>query len=403
MALGTLLRGWRTGCVWSGAVRLRCTSAPDTPNLLIPDPVQRYMEQMARKFEIQQNQINQTGATVQFKRKFQRVQPIFERIQALQAESIELQALTQDPELREMAIKDLKTLAEDQKNALAELKLHLLDPPSYDENNASVEVVPGAGGLEACLFAQEIFDMYTNYMRDNLGFEVEVVEYERSSVGLHSKFSSTTGIQRAVATVQGRAVFRAMKYESGVHRVQRVPVTGTKNDRLQTSTCSVAVLPIPNDDDIVIHERDLKVDFTRSSGPGGQNVNKVDSACRIVHIPTGKVVECQEEKKGAQNKKKAILKLRKALFDERYGREMDALNRSRKSQIGNMNRNEKIRTYNYSRHMITDHRVGVSRTVPNLANFFLGNFGFEILEEFQAKLEDEAQEMAWQELLASEP
>ncbi|TRY69949.1 hypothetical protein TCAL_04470 [Tigriopus californicus] len=380
-----------------------CSTAPFPSDLVIPEAVIRYMDKMSRKFEIQENQAHQTAATVQFKRKFLRVRPLFEQIEAIQTEGKELHALSQEPEFHQIALKDLISLAADQQKALNNLKLQLLDPPSYDENNASVEVVPGAGGLEACLFAQEVFDMYTNYMRDNLGFNVEVVEYEKSSVGQSSKFTSTTGIQRAVATVQGQGVFRAMKYESGVHRVQRVPVTGSKNDRLQTSTCSVAVLPIPNEEDIVIRDRDLKVDFTRSSGPGGQNVNKVDSACRIVHIPTGKVAECQEDKKGLQNKKKAILKLRKALFDERYATEMDVLSRSRKSQIGNMNRNEKIRTYNYSRHMITDHRVGLSRTVPNLANFFLGNFGFGILEEFQNQLAQQDQEIAWQELLASDP
>ena len=212
-----------------------------------------------------------------------------------------------------------------------------------------LEVVPGAGGQEASLFAEEIFNFYLNYCQTR-GCEVEVVELTKTKV-TSSKTLTSTGIVKGVARVVSDSlpVFRLLKFESGVHRVQRVPVTGTKADRLQTSTCSIAVLPEPRDIRVEVGERDLKWEFMRASGAGGQGVNTADSAVRLTHLPSGTVVESQEERAQAQNKKRALKKLENILYKVQWEAEQRKVASSRKLQVGNMNRNEKIRTYNFNR------------------------------------------------------
>ena len=212
-----------------------------------------------------------------------------------------------------------------------------------------LEVVPGAGGQEASLFAEEIFNFYLNYCQTR-GCEVEVVELTKTKV-TSSKTLTSTGIVKGVARVVSDSlpVFRLLKFESGVHRVQRVPVTGTKADRLQTSTCSIAVLPEPRDIRVEVGERDLKWEFMRASGAGGQGVNTADSAVRLTHLPSGTVVESQEERAQLQNKKRALKKLQKILYQQQWEAEQKKVASSRKLQVGNMNRNEKIRTYNFNR------------------------------------------------------
>ena len=212
-----------------------------------------------------------------------------------------------------------------------------------------LEVVPGAGGQEASLFAVEIFNFYLNYCQTR-GCEVEVVELTKTKV-TSSKTLTSTGIVKGVARVVSDSlpVFRLLKFESGVHRVQRVPVTGTKADRLQTSTCSIAVLPEPRDIRVEVGERDLKWEFMRASGAGGQGVNTADSAVRLTHLPSGTVVESQEERAQAQNKKRALKKLENILYKVQWEAGQRKVASSRKLQVGNMNRNEKIRTYNFNR------------------------------------------------------
>ena len=212
-----------------------------------------------------------------------------------------------------------------------------------------LEVVPGAGGQEASLFAEEIFHFYINYCQSR-GCEVEVVELTKTKV-TSSKTLTSTGIVKGVARVVSDSlpVFRLLKFESGVHRVQRVPVTGTKADRLQTSTCSMAVLPEPRDIRVEVSERDLKWEFMRASGAGGQGVNTADSAVRLTHLPSSTVVESQEERAQAQNKKRALKKLQNILYTAQWEADQKKVSSSRKLQVGNMNRNEKIRTYNFNR------------------------------------------------------
>merc|ERR1712083_857359 len=163
---------------------------------------------------------------------------------------------------------------------------------------------------------------------------------------------------------------------------------GSKSDRLQTSTCSVAVLPEPRTVNIIINEKDLKWDFMRASGAGGQGVNTADSAVRLTHVPTNTVVESQEERAQAQNKQRALQKLKSKLYQEEWTREQSKLVSSRKLQIGNMNRNEKIRTYNFQRHMISDHRVNRSETFPNISHWFAGQYGYQVIDKFRDDLEE---------------
>merc|ERR1719221_1817169 len=193
-----------------------------------------------------------------------------------------------------------------------------------------LEVVPGAGGQEASLFAEEIFNFYLNYCQTR-GCEVEVVELTKTKV-TSSKTLTSTGIVKGVAQVVSDSlpVFRLLKFESGVHRVHRVPVTGSKADRLQTSTCSVAVLPEPKSINININEKDLKWEFMRSSGAGGQGVNTADSAVRLTHLPTNLVVESQEERAQHQNKKRALKKLKTLMFQRDWGKQQEKTASSRK-------------------------------------------------------------------------
>ncbi len=203
----------------------------------------------------------------------------------------------------------------------------------YDEDDATLEVRAGAGGQEAGIFAHEVFQLYCRYAQ-YLGFDVEVTErQEFNPTASSGKEVTTTGVRSAVAAVSGAGVFRALKYECGVHRVQRVPVTGTHSDRLQTSTCSVAVVPLSRRVEIDVPKKDLKYESMRSSGAGGQNVNKVNSACRLTHLPTGTVVTCEEERSLLQNEAKALLKLKQELYRRKFEEQITRQNNSRKFQV----------------------------------------------------------------------
>ena len=283
--------------------------------------------------------------------------------------------MKQDGDLCKAVKEDLKSLDAKVDEVVEAIVSDLLPREVHDASDAVLEVIPGAGGVEAGIFAQEIFELYTEYTR-HLGFDVTVVEYSENTVK-----GSVRGISRAVANIGGRGqeVFKMLKFETGVHRVQRVPVNSTQ---IHTSTCSVAVLPKPDMELFPIPNSELKYEFTRSSGPGGQNVNTHDSACRVVHLPTGTIVECQEKKSPIQNKSIATERLRTILYQRKFSAELARVNKSRRSQIGNMDRNEKIRTYNAARNAVTDHRIGESRTL-NLGHFFSGQSGFKPLDEFR--------------------
>lgn len=300
-------------------------------------------------------------------REHRRLKELLEMWDELQKSKVDLVeneelAKEDDAEIAEMATEEIATLQDRIAELSESLQYALLPRDATEDRDALVEIRAGAGGDEASLFAGQLMKAYERYA-ESRGWRVEHLESSPSEVG---------GFKEVILKVTGEEVFRYLKYESGVHRVQRVPATETQG-RIHTSTVTVAVMPEAEEVDIDLRMEDLNIQATRSGGPGGQHVNTTDSAVQITHLPTGLQVKCQDGRSQTQNKEKGLEILRTKLFEMKQREESEKYSAQRKSLIGSGDRSEKIRTYNYPQSRVTDHRVG--HTSHNIEGIMHGEIG----------------------------
>lgn len=266
----------------------------------------------------------------------------------------------QDPEMRQLMEEEISACREKLQNISQELRILLLPRDPDDDKNVIMEIRAGAGGEEASLFAYELYKMYLKYAEKNR-LHAEDIEINTTELG---------GVKEAVFSITGKSAYAKLKYESGVHRVQRVPETESQG-RVHTSTATVAVLPEATDVEVHIDEKDLRVDTLRSSGAGGQHINKTESCIRLTHIPTGIVVLCQDERSQTKNREKAMKVLKSRLYEFYQSQADKEYSANRKSQVGTGDRSERIRTYNFPQGRVTDHRIGF--TTHNIEEFMQGD------------------------------
>ena len=281
-----------------------------------------------------------------------------------------------EEEIKELATSELEELASRHKNNEIKLKIFLLPKDDADTKNAILEIRAGTGGLEASLFASDLFKMYEKICNKKK-WNLEIISISKSDAG---------GLKEVIASIKGKNIYSLLKYESGVHRVQRVPDTETQG-RVHTSAATVAVLPEAEEVDVKIQDKDLRVDVFRSSGPGGQSVNTTDSAVRVTHIPTGIVVSQQDEKSQIRNREKALKILRSRLYEFERQKIDEQRSKDRKSKIGSGDRSERIRTYNFPQGRVTDHRINL--TLHKLEEFMQGEIFDDVIESLNLQAQEE--------------
>ena len=344
---------------------------------------------LARRQEIE-GKLAESGSLsadqlTQLSRELAEVRPVAEQVETVRRlqenlhEAHQMAEEETDSELVEMAQAECDELTQQLAQEEHHLKLLLLPKDNDDSRNAILEVRAGTGGEEAALFASDLFGMYQRFAA-KYGWRFEVMDISETGIG---------GYKEATANISGQDVFARLKFESGVHRVQRVPETET-GGRIHTSAATVAVLPEAQDVDIEINESDLRVDVFRASGPGGQSVNTTDSAVRITHLPTGIIVSQQDEKSQHKNRAKAMKILRARLYDAERARQQAERAASRKGQVGSGDRSERIRTYNFPQGRVTDHRINL--TLYKLDKILAGEALEDIVDALAA--EDQAARLA---------
>ena len=300
----------------------------------------------------------------------------FKKVDVEIEESRHLLSSEEDEEMKRLAKEELDRLLVEKEKVEGDLKFVLLPKDPNDEKNIILEIRAGTGGDEAGLFAADLFRMYAKFAEKN-GWRLEV---------LNRHYTGAGGFKEVIALIEGKGVYSRLKFESGVHRVQRVPVTEAQG-RIHTSTVTVAILPEAEEVEVQIDPNDIRVDIFRSSGPGGQSVNTTDSAVRITHIPTGMGVSCQDEKSQHKNKSKALKILRARLMDKATQERQNEISEKRRLQVGTGERSERIRTYNFPQGRVTDHRIGL--TLYRLEGFLEGDME-EVLRALTTHYQAEA-------------
>ena len=313
------------------------------------------------------NVVSDQNAYRDLMKEYKNLTPIVEKFRAYKKAAEDLEEARSlldggglDHDFKELLEEEYASAKASMETLAEEIKILLLPRDPNDDKNVILEIRGGAGGEEAALFAHSLMRMYTMYVQSR-GWELEVLNLNETELG---------GVKEAIFAVNGAGAYNRLKYESGVHRVQRVPETETQG-RIHTSTATVAVMPQAEEVDFALDPKDLRIDTFRSSGAGGQHINKTSSAIRVTHLPTGMVVECQNERSQFQNKDKALEILRSRLLAQKQKEQQDAINADRQGQVGTGDRSEKIRTYNFPQDRCTDHRIGL--TVHNLDKILDGN------------------------------
>ena len=349
-------------------------------------PVERLDAILARAEALQEEMNGELPPErfVELSKEYAELDPIAQAVRAYRAtlsevEDLKLLSDGDDAEMAEMAAMELEELAAKLPDMESALEILLLPKDSADELNVIVELRAGTGGDEAALFAGDLYRMYARYA-DLQGWKSEIISQSEGDIG---------GYKEIVTAIRGKGVFARLKFESGVHRVQRVPETES-GGRIHTSAATVAVLPEPEEVDVKIEEKDLRVDVFRASGPGGQSVNTTDSAVRITHLPTGITVSQQDEKSQHKNRAKAMQVLRARLFEAERERADSERAADRKSQVGSGDRSERIRTYNFPQGRVTDHRINL--TLHKLEKILTGDGLDEMVDALVR--EDQTQRLA---------